>query len=466
MSTETLQHQDQNQHRVTWTEDYQQRVNPELMTRLLRTAIPVLESSDWRIEEVDEGYCQSILPLNSPTTNQHGTHQAALISLSADYTGGLALATLLRGIPLAGVHRCDADESASLWLAGMNVKYRSPSSGHLIGVCRIDAKTAESIQSRYFSGNRVLATLEVNFYSNGDLVAVAEMKYFAQPTMQLTPTPGSKTHSALFSHKLKASARMIAGLRGRTSQNSRITVRSAESDLIAGPHGQLLANRLQSVLPQLTDMVLARTQHIDETLDGFVGVRQVVMLGAGLDMRSLKHAAVRPDVTFFEIDLPSMIAERKRVAAVLQHECEDRRVLLEADFRSDDLQELLNSHPRFDPELPTMFIYEGCSMYFSEQENRQMMDVVRKLMQNPMSCLWVDFVSLDVASGKTNNRNVAAFLDGMEELGEKFIFGVDDPGSWLTVSGLGLVETTRCGDYLCESDMVFNTYSFAVAKVW
>ncbi len=451
---------------VTWNQDYQQRVNPELMTGLLRAAIPVLESSDWRIEKVEEGFCQSVLPLNTPTTNQHGTHQAALISLSADYTGGLALATLLRGIPLAGVHRCHDDNSASLWLAGMNVKYRSPSSGHLTGVCRIDAKTADSIRNRYFSGNRVLATLEVNFYSNGDLVAVAEMKYFAQPTSQLTPAPGSRTPSALFSHKLKASARMIAGLRGQRSANPRLTTYCPDADLVAGPHGQLLAARLQSVLPQLADMVLARTQHIDETLRSLVDVKQVVLLGAGLDMRSLRHAAERPDVTFFEVDLPSMIAERQRITAMLPEEFADRRVLLEADFRSDNVQSVIAEHPRFNAALPTMFIYEGCSMYFTEQENRRMMDVVRSLMQHPSSCVWSDFVSPDVANGKTNNRNISAFLDGMDELGETFIFGVDDPACWLNQSGLGLVETTRCGDYLDESDMVFNTYSFVVAKRW
>lgn len=451
---------------VTWNQDYQQRVNPELMTGLLRTAIPVLESSDWRIEQVEEGFCQSVLPLNTPTTNQHGTHQAALISLSADYTGGLALATLLRGIPLAGVHRCHDENSASLWLAGMNVKYRSPSSGHLTGVCRIDPKTADSIRNRYFSGNRVLATLEVNFYSNGDLVAVAEMKYFAQPTVQLTPAPGSRTRSALFSHKLKASARMIAGLRGQRSANPRLTTHCPEANLVAGPHGQLLAARLQSVLPQLADMVLARTQHIDETLRNFVDVKQVVLLGAGLDMRSLRHAAERPDITFFEVDLPSMIEERQRITEQLPEEFADRRVLLEADFRSDDVQSLIAEHPRFNAALPTMFIYEGCSMYFTEQENRRMMGMVRSLMQHPSSCVWTDFVSPDVANGKTNNRNISAFLDGMEELGETFIFGVDDPADWLNQSGLGLVETTRCGDYLNESDMVFNTYSFAVAKRW
>jgi hypothetical protein len=50
--------------------------------------IPVLAHSDWRIEEVKDGFCKYVLALKAPATNQHGTHQAALISLSADYPEG------------------------------------------------------------------------------------------------------------------------------------------------------------------------------------------------------------------------------------------------------------------------------------------------------------------------------------------------------------------------------------------
>lgn len=450
----------------TWEQDYEDRVNPQLMTGLLRTAIPVLEHSNWYIDKVEEGFCQSVLPLNSPTTNQHGTHQAALISLSADYTGGLALATLLRGIPLAGVHRCHEDNSASLWLASMNVKYRSPSSGHLTGVCRIDPKKAEAIRSRYFGGNRILATLEVEFFSNGELVAVAEMKYFAQPTSQLTPAPGSKNRSPLFSHKLKASARMIAGLRSRTSANPRLTVDCPHAAMSAGPHGELLATRLESALPQLTDMVLARTQHIDETLHKMTGLQQVVMLGAGLDMRPLRHAPGNPNLTFFELDLPEMIAERSRIFEQVENDMSGQRVTLEADFRCDDVREILNAEPRFEPDVPTMFIYEGCSMYFSESQNQHFLKMVFDLMQHPQSCLWTDFVSQDVVTGRTNEKSVAAFLEGMEELGEEFIFGIDDPTEWLEDLGQGLVETTRCGQYLGARELVYNTYSFSVSRPW
>ena len=110
---------------ITWAQDYNSRVNPTLMTRLLHEAIPVLKWTDWHVKEVQEGSCTTVLPLNHATTNQHGTHQAALLSLSADYTGGLALATLLRGVPFAGVHPCNEDNSAALWLAAMDVRYNA-----------------------------------------------------------------------------------------------------------------------------------------------------------------------------------------------------------------------------------------------------------------------------------------------------------------------------------------------------
>ena len=434
------------------------------MTRLLRTAIPALEHSHWYVEAVEEGFCKPVLPLNETTTNQHGTHQAALISLSADYTGGLALATLLRGVPLAGVHRCNDDESASLWLASMNVKYRNPSTGHLTGVCRVDEEKASQIRNRYFGGNRVLVALNVEFSSNDDLVAVAEMKYFVQPTIQLISESASRKISNLYSHKLKASARMIAGIRAKGSDHPRLSVTCPHAVASAGPHGELLADRLHSVLPQLTEMVLARTQHVDETLVGMRGLQQVVILGAGLDMRSIRHAARMPEVLFFEIDLPDMIEERLRVTSRFPVDYSEQRFKLEADFRSDNVAELLMAHPQFDPQLPTLFIYEGCSMYFSDEENRELLSRVQSLMQHPDSTLWMDIVGREVATRRTNHRSIAAFLEGMDELGESFIFGLEEPVEWLHELGFTSALRTRCGDYLADEDLVQNTYSFLTCR--
>lgn len=449
---------------VTWDQDYQDRVNPELMSSLLRASIPVLEQSDWSVTKVEEGYCETVLPLNRATTNQHGTHQAALVSLSADYTGGLALATLLRGVPLAGIHRCKDDVSASLWLAGMNVRYKSPSTGHLTGVCEIDPAQAEDIKKRYFRGSRVLASLQVRFYSNGELTAEAEMKYFAQPTIQLTPTAENPSRSTLFSHKLKASARMIAGLRAQTSSHPKLKTHCPHAGLVAGPHGELLANHLHSILPQLKDMVLTRTQHIDELIRQVPDLKQVVLAGAGLDMRSLQLASDLPGVTFFEVDLPEMITERERVTKLLPEEFADRRVMLSANFKTDDLGCLIGAHPRFDATLPTVIVFEGCSMYFSESENQRIFKSFQQLLQNPLSCVWSDFVNTAVVTGRTNSLPITRFLEGMESLGEAFVFGTDDSVGWLETLGYGFVETITAGDYLNENDAVLSTYSFSVAK--
>ena len=36
---------------ITWDQDYESRVNPGLMTSLLRASIPVLEQSDWKVQK-------------------------------------------------------------------------------------------------------------------------------------------------------------------------------------------------------------------------------------------------------------------------------------------------------------------------------------------------------------------------------------------------------------------------------
>ena len=189
-----------------------------------------------------------------------------------------------------------------------------------------------------------------------------------------------------------------------------------------------------------------------------------VLAGAGLDMRSIRLAAEFPNVTFFEVDLPEMMAERKRVTRFLSDEFENRRVMLNADFRVDDLAVVIGEHPQFDAELPTVIVYEGCSMYFPEADNQRIFRAFRKLMRNPLSCVWADFVNTAIVTGRTNNLRISSFLEGMDILGESFIFGSDDPAAWLGCLGFSFVETMISGEYLNQIDAVLSNYSFSVAR--
>lgn len=465
--------------RGTWEYDYATRVNPTLMTALLHAAVPVLRHVSWRVVDVAEGYCQSELPLNRESTNQHGTHQAALISLAGDYTGGLALATLLRNVPLAGVHPGNDGNSAALWLASMNVRYKAPSTGHLLATCTIDQADATKIQERYFSGRRVIIPLTVSFTSNGEQVAEAEMTYFAQASEALRPTPAHPKLTTLYKHKLKASARLVAALRSRRPPTTPLTEPSvnrerspvhrfhcAHSETAAGPHGALLADYLTAVLPQLEDMVVARTQHIDDTLRAAIrsGVRQIVIPGVGLDFRGYRLSAEFPHLRFFETDLPEMLAERERTIAQMANLPPIQREAVPVNFEAESLDEVLLNQTSLDPYQPTAVVYEGCSMYFDAVANARIIGQIRRLLRNPASLLWSDFVTSAVVDGTTQQPSIEEFLRGMEKLGEAFVFGLDEPSSFLTELQFQTVERLFVGDYLALADPVFGTYQFVVAR--
>jgi methyltransferase (TIGR00027 family) len=465
---------------ISWEQDFAQRINPDLMNRLLYQAVPVLQWTRWRITQVARGYCESVLPLSVETTNQHGTHQAALISLSADYTGGMAVTTLLTGTPLKGIHRCHPDQSASLWLVSMEVRYEMPSTSHLRATCRINEKTAERIQTRYFSGRIVLVTLDVEFWSeDGDRVAVAKMKYFAQATRKLLQQQSDGEASTLAKLNLKTSARIIAGLRAqRTLATHRINHGSATRHLridaphdriAAGTHGTLQAGRLQKVLPQLASMVAARTAHCDDLLREAIGIEQLVLLGSGLDMRPLRLAEHLRGATVFELDLPVMLQERQRVIDRLRREVGDglrqvERHPIPADFLNDDVGALLRDHFAFSDTALTLVIYEGCSMYFDESQNVRTLRSISRRLRHPASRVWMDCVTPAVIDATTSDPNIHRFVEQMELIGERFVFGPADPESFLARCGFVCAAETTAGEYLGDRDPTLAEYRFLVGQ--
>jgi O-methyltransferase involved in polyketide biosynthesis len=175
-----------------------------------------------------------------------------------------------------------------------------------------------------------------------------------------------------------------------------------------------------------------------------------------------------PHVEFFEVDLPPMLAERDRVVQLIKDGPLTRRTPIAADFIHDDLAGILQACPTLDPRIPTAFIYEGCSMYFEHAINEKIFQAMRQTMLHPDSRVWSDFVTNAVVKGETNYPEVASFLKSMEDLGESFIFGHDDPGGFVTHCGLRSLATTSVRDYRQSvgqpsSDPVLDVYRFNVS---
>ena len=448
----------------TWEQDYRDRTNPKLLTRLLRAGVPALAWTGWRVEETRPGYCRSVLPISYESSNQHGVHQAALIGLLADYNGGIALGSVLTGVPIIGVHAKKDEHGASLWAGTLSLEYKLPSSADLVAVTQIEPARWDRIRRRYASGNTVLERVTTSLWNGDREVASAEGTYFVRQSTMLRPASPSAVPHPLFEQKLKASARLIAALRARESARPNGLIRDPHAAAAAGDHGRVLAERLLAGSPQLQPMVAARTKHLDDCITATKGLEQIVLLGAGLDFRPLR-LPLGPDVRVFEVDFPTMLSERERLLAGFQCNGGLTRHAVACDLKLEDLRLALLDRG-FDPAAKTIFVNEGTSMYLDDEANASTLNAVASLMRHPESLLWIDYVRSDLFQVRHSEPSVDSFLDSMERLGEPFLFGVENSAEWLSAFGLTVQDDADAARYFPDlrNQPVYPLYRFAIAR--
>lgn len=113
--------------------------------------------------------------------------------------------------------------------------------------------------------------------------------------------------------------------------------------------------------------VVLRTRFYDDYLlaAAGAGIRQVVLLAAGLDARAFRLAW--PDgVRLFELDLPDLLAFKERVLSNRDARSRCARVVLPVDLREDWPARLVEAG--FDPSAPTAWLIEGLLIYLTGEE--------------------------------------------------------------------------------------------------
>ncbi len=417
-------------------------LDPAELTELLGEAVPAFRDLGCTLVEIAEGYCRGELPLTRESTNHHGTHQGMLMGLLADYAAGVAVLSTLRNVPALGVQPVFGDHAAALWLARADLQYLEPSAEDLVIEARIDPAHTEAIRERFWSGAPNLVPVDVYLRGrSGTEVARGTMTIFVRHGDALRPSSREKHGGTMFRHMLKTSARLIASLRARIAASPGSALTDPWSERAAGRHGALLAERFLAILPQLEPMIAARTAHADRCLRAAVdgGIRQVVIVGAGLDTRPFRFAS--RGLVWFELDLPAMADERARVFDGMDVPAVERWTLpCNLDFDAP-LDVLLHSD-RFDPEQPVFVLFEGVSMYMDPATIDRVIRALADLVQlHPRSRIWMDLVRRE-ALHPAAPAPVRAFLEGMARMGEPFRFGVDAVPPWLGSHGLQILEET------------------------
>jgi len=178
--------------------------------------------------------------------------------------------------------------------------------------------------------------------------------------------------------------------------------------------------------------VVVRTRFYDDYLLAAAGdgVRQIVLLAAGLDTRAFR-LDWPADTAVFEIDLPEMTAFKDDVLTGAGATTQARRSVVPADLTKDWPSKL--SAAGFDPAKPTAWLVEGLLVYLTHDDAARLLDTVAGLSApgSRLSC----------EQGRSAMQLAAQSAEsGASEATSLWQGGIEDIDGWLTDHGWS-VET-------------------------
>ncbi|GAA5199008.1 SAM-dependent methyltransferase [Rugosimonospora acidiphila] len=257
------------------------------------------------------------------------------------------------------------------------------------------------------------------------------------------------------------SANWIAAVRARESRRPDRLFDDPFAERLAGERGFAAMAASERASGGENAFIPVRVRWFDDAVLRAVadGVRQVVLLGAGLDTRPYR-LDLPGDLDWFELDRPEVFEAK---AAVLGDPASGgavprcRRGAVEADLAGDWASALVpaqggvqDARPRhqpagpgpagFDPGRRTLWLAEGLFFYLAEESIVALLRAAGGLC-GPDSLLLADIMS----AGVTELPAMRSYRDHCARRGLPPPYGCDDPGALLLPGGWRLDAITTPG---------------------
>ncbi len=225
---------------------------------------------------------------------------------------------------------------------------------------------------------------------------------------------------------LHATARWTAAVRAGERRRPDRLVDDPWAEHLAGPEGMAwLAERP----PESVTPIVVRTRYFDDWLLEALadGLRQVVLLAAGLDTRAWR-LRLPEGSRVFELDRPEVLAAKQAVmdGAAPPAACE--RHAVPADLAGPWHRALLDAG--LDPARPTAFLAEGVLFYLPSEVIGGVLDGVDTVAA-PGSRLGFDIPNAAVLTSPFTK----AWLDMQAAAGAPWVGSMDDPSDVLERRG-------------------------------
>ncbi len=226
---------------------------------------------------------------------------------------------------------------------------------------------------------------------------------------------------------LSSTAFWTASVRARESERQDRLFNDPWAAALAGEDGKrwIEGRPENSTLP-----IALRTRYFDDFLQRIAnqeGIRQIVLLAAGLDTR-----AYRLDwpagTQFFELDQPEVLEHKEQImqTAAAQPSCQ--RFAVGADLTGDWKAALIEAG--FKPQAPTGWLMEGFLFYLPNESITHIINAVTGLSA-PQSWLGCDIVNAEILTSPLTK----AWIDMQAQAGAPWIGTMDDPTNFFGQRG-------------------------------
>lgn len=219
--------------------------------------------------------------------------------------------------------------------------------------------------------------------------------------------------------------------------------------------GEIGAEWLKNRAPDSLTPMIVRTRFFDDFMMSVTrpeGLRQVVLMAAGLDTRA--YRLDWPDHTrLFELDQPTVLAHKERIlqASGVQPACARQKI--EQDLTARWVDSLTTAG--FDGARPCAWLLEGFLFYLPIASIVHILDDITKLA-SPGSWIGFDIINSAVLTSPWTRNWVAM----QTESGAPWIGALDDPHAFLSERGWQ-ASLTQPG----EPDANYGRWSLPVLPV-
>jgi methyltransferase (TIGR00027 family) len=176
--------------------------------------------------------------------------------------------------------------------------------------------------------------------------------------------------------------------------------------------------------PGTQGFIVCRCRYFDDYLRECIrsGLRQIVILGAGLDSRAYRQETIEARAKVFEVDHPatqaSKIARMKKVLGTITPSV----VFVPLDFNKETLDKLLDAG--FDRGQRTLFIWEGVTYYLEPAAVDATLSWIRTNAA-PASRVIFDYMYASALTAGKKRGEVKRMQRYQRFTGEGLVYGIE-----------------------------------------